>query len=184
VFNRKLANGSVTPLATVPRVNGAAISRPADGGEIKGPYVLDAINSEGVVVIGRGTRIVGEITDCAKLEIQGTVEGSIIADALVVREGGVVKGDLQAAHAEIHGQFKGRLDVRDLLDVRSTGRVEGELSYGKLAVAMGGHISGQISSEVEDALHADAVDLAHATPRTLDSVALNGANGYNGSGTH
>jgi cytoskeletal protein CcmA (bactofilin family) len=90
---------------------------------------------------------VGEITDCAKLEIQGEVEGTVIADSLIVRESGVVKGELQVTTAEIHGQVRGRLDVRDGLDVRGTGRVEGDLSYGRLAVAMGGHISGQISSE-------------------------------------
>jgi cytoskeletal protein CcmA (bactofilin family) len=104
-------------------------------------------DTAGIVVIGRGTRITGQITDCARLEIQGTVDGSIVADTLIVREGGVVKGDVRAAHAEIHGFFEGQLAVQDVLDVRGTGHVEGDLSYGKLAVAMGGYISGKVSSD-------------------------------------
>jgi cytoskeletal protein CcmA (bactofilin family) len=112
---------------------------------------MTTADTAGIVVIGRGTRITGQITDCARLEIQGTVDGSIVADTLIVREGGVVKGDVRAAHAEIHGLFEGQLAVQDILDVRGTGHVEGDLSYGKLAVAMGGYISGKVSSEVNAA---------------------------------
>ena len=102
--------------------------------------------SDGIVIVGRGTRITGEITDCFRLEIQGVVEGTIVADALVIHAGGSVTGRLQANHAEVHGNFNGQLQIAELLDVRSTGRVEGELAYGKLAVAMGGHISGNVTT--------------------------------------
>ena len=103
-------------------------------------------NSDGVVIIGKGTRIVGEITDCSRVEIQGMVEGTIVADALIIREGGSLTGRLQATQAEVHGAFNGQLDIADLLDIRATGTVEGELAYGKLAVSMGGHISGNVTN--------------------------------------
>ena len=103
-------------------------------------------NSDGVVIIGKGTRIVGEITDCSRVEIQGAVEGTIVAEALIIREGGSLTGRLQASHAEVHGAFNGQLDIAELLDIRATGTVEGELAYGKLAVAMGGHISGNVTN--------------------------------------
>lgn len=107
---------------------------------------LPQINSDGVVIIGKGTRIVGEITDCSRVEIQGTVEGTIVADALIIRDGGSLTGRLQATQAEVHGAFNGQLDIADLLDIRATGTVEGELAYGKLAVSMGGHISGNVTN--------------------------------------
>ena len=103
-------------------------------------------NSDGVVIIGKGTRIVGEITDASRVEIQGAVDGTIVADALIIREGGSLTGRLQASHAEVHGAFNGQLDIAQLLDIRATGTVEGELAYGKLAVAMGGHISGNVTN--------------------------------------
>ena len=130
-------------------------------------------HSDGIVIVGRGTRITGEITDCLRLEIQGVVEGTIVADALVIRAGGSVTGRLQANHAEVHGYFNGQLQITDLLDVRSTGRVEGELAYGKLAVAMGGHISGNITTpdaatllEVVEQLPSDQ-PAATASPPTV-----------------
>jgi cytoskeletal protein CcmA (bactofilin family) len=114
---------------------------------VGGSAHASASDSDGVVVIGKGTKVTGEISDCARLEIQGTVEGNIVAEALVIRAGGLVNGNVSAAHAEVHGMFEGQLAVRDILDVRGTGRVEGDLSYGKLAVAMGGYIAGRINGE-------------------------------------
>ena len=110
----------------------------------RAPTMAEGTVADGVVIIGRGTRISGEITNCSKLEIHGTVEGRIGAVALIVREGGSVKGEIYANDAEINGNIEGHVEVKGLLDIRSTGRVEGELAYGKLAVAMGGHIGGQI----------------------------------------
>ncbi len=118
---------------------------------------LPIANSDGVVIIGKGTRIVGEITDCSRVEIQGTVEGTIVANALIIREGGSLTGRLQATQAEVHGAFNGQLDIADLLDIRATGTVEGELAYGKLAVSMGGHISGNVTNpRIEPAAQATA----------------------------
>lgn len=110
----------------------------------KGPYVLDTIGSDGVLVIGKGTRIVGNISDCAKLEILGDLKGMIVADALVIGPGGSVEGDVRATLVEVHGTFQGRMEVADLLDIRSTGRVNGELTYARLAVANGAHLSGTV----------------------------------------
>lgn len=121
-------------------------SQPAAANAVARLAAAQANASDGVVIIGKGTRIVGEITDCSRVEIQGIVDGTIVAETLIIREGGSLTGRLQATHAEVHGSFNGQLDIAELLDIRSTGTVEGELAYGKLAVAMGGHISGNVTN--------------------------------------
>ena len=138
--------------------------------------------SDGCVVIGRGTTIVGQIGDCERLVIMGTVEGTLLANTIVIHEGGIVKGEMQAENAEVHGTFEGGLFVRELLDVRGTGHVEGELSYGKLAVAMGGHIHGKVHSETIAAARANAdVPVAAApTPAAPFAVIDGGASAYGG----
>ncbi len=168
-----------------PRINGsaaqAAAAAPPQATAVP-VRTAGAADDGGVVVIGKGTKISGQIYDCAKLEIEGMVEGNIVADALVIREGGVVKGDVKAATAEVHGVFQGKLIVEELLDVRSTGQVEGELSYGKLAVAMGGYMSGTINSDTnavvseEPAMGATAKSLVPAIP----PPALNGRENWLG----
>jgi cytoskeletal protein CcmA (bactofilin family) len=113
--------------------------------ENRAASALDGAESEGIVIIGRGTRIVGDLVDCSMLEIQGSVEGRISTMALVIREGGSVNGEIHAETAEIHGRLDGHVEVSDTLDVRSTGRVSGEVTYGTLAVALGGFVLGSIT---------------------------------------
>lgn len=110
------------------------------------PTTTESQPAEGVVIIGKGTHVSGDITHCLKVDIQGSVEGRISAQSLVIRDGGSMKGEIHANNAEINGSLEGQVDVTGLLDVRSTGRVEGDLAYGKLSVAMGGHITGQIKN--------------------------------------
>ena len=106
--------------------------------------VLESVDGEGMVLIGKGTTVVGQISNCSKVEIQGHLEGTIVADSVVIREGGSIKGGMHAGHAEVCGLVDGEVLVEELLDVRSTGRVIGELAYGKLAVEVGGDIEGSI----------------------------------------
>jgi cytoskeletal protein CcmA (bactofilin family) len=106
---------------------------------------LTGTEAEGIVVIGRGTHIIGDLFDCSMIEIQGTVEGRISTTMLVIREGGTVNGEVHADAAEIHGRLDGHVAVTNTLDVRSTGCVAGEVTYGKLAVAMGGNVFGNIN---------------------------------------
>jgi cytoskeletal protein CcmA (bactofilin family) len=46
--------------------------------------------------------------------------------------------------AEIHGEFTGELTARTRLVVHGTGRVSGTIRYGKLIVADGGTVSGDV----------------------------------------
>jgi cytoskeletal protein CcmA (bactofilin family) len=101
-------------------------------------------NGDGVVVIGKGASIVGEITNCSQVEIAGALEGKVVAEAVIVRAGGCLKGQVCSERAEVHGTIEGEVQVEDHLDIRSTGDVSGELAYGKLSVASGGRLAGNI----------------------------------------
>ena len=148
MFNKRQPSGNALDVTTVGSNNfDLGATQPAAASAVaRLTAAAQVSSSDGVVIIGKGTRIVGEITDCSRVEIQGIVDGTIVAEALIIREGGSLTGRLQATHAEVHGSFNGQLDIAELLDIRSTGIVEGELAYGKLAVAMGGHISGNVTN--------------------------------------
>ncbi len=107
---------------------------------------FEAIDGEGVVLVGKGTHIVGEITNCSVVEIQGILEGTVSADVVIVRDGGGFKGNFRAEQAQIHGVVEGGVTVHGLLDIRATGKVTGDVTYEELAVAVGAHVSGQIAS--------------------------------------
>ncbi|MEO1282525.1 MAG: polymer-forming cytoskeletal protein [Pseudomonadota bacterium] len=106
--------------------------------------VIEVSEDEGRVLIGRGTKLVGEVSNCSQVEVQGHLEGTLVADHVIVSNGGSVNGGLHAGHAEVLGDVEGNVHVEGLLDVHATGRINGNLTYGRLSVADGGDISGEI----------------------------------------
>jgi len=108
------------------------------------PNPLSAVEGDGIVLIGKGTRINGDITDCTLVEIQGILEGRVAAKAVIIRDGGGFKGELQAEHLEVHGIVEATVQVNGLLDVRKSGRISGAVTYKQLAVEVGAVIAGQL----------------------------------------
>ncbi len=106
--------------------------------------VLETVDGESTVLIGRGTKVIGEIGDCAIVEVQGQLEGNLVAEKVTIRPGGVVNGNVKCITAEVHGVVSGDIDVEELLDIRSTGRVDGSSAYGQVSIAAGGEIFGTV----------------------------------------
>ena len=127
------------PLFIGPRHGADQNPRTENGTSLRGNK-----NVEGLVVIGKGTSIVGEISNCSQIEIAGNFEGDAVADAVIVCAGGHLKGSVRSERAEVHGTIEGQVQVREHLDIRSTGKVSGEVAYGRLSVADGGNLAGSI----------------------------------------
>jgi len=56
---------------------------------------------------------------------------------LVVGENGELKGNIRAAQAEIQGKITGDLIIEDLLTVRKTAQIDGNVTTKKLSVESG-----------------------------------------------
>jgi cytoskeletal protein CcmA (bactofilin family) len=106
--------------------------------------------------VGEGVTINGAAIVAETVVVDGALEGDVSARNLVVRERGTVKGRISVAeNAEIFGKVLERLNVRGLLIVRASGRVEGDVSCGTLTIERGANITGEISSsDYRTALHA------------------------------
>lgn len=97
--------------------------------------------------IGEGVTIKGEVTVPDTLVVCGVLEGDLSVGNLVVGETGSVKGRITVAeNAEISGKVFEKLDVKCLLILRSSGRVDGHISYGLLQIEQGASIAGGLSS--------------------------------------
>jgi cytoskeletal protein CcmA (bactofilin family) len=143
MFTKKLSNSNGDDGADVPATAHVTLPPPRAR-----PMGAKTDAGDGVVLIGKGTRVIGEISDCATVEIQGVVEGKLLASSVIIREGGGFKGSLQADQAEIHGVMEGNAVVNDLLDIRSTGTVAADLAYGRLSVEAGGQMTGNILARI------------------------------------
>ena len=85
-----------------------------------------------------------EISDCDVLVVEGEVEATVNSKAMQIAQPGTLKGRVSIDVAEIYGDFSGELTARAKLIVHSTGRVSGTIRYGKLIVAEGGELSGDV----------------------------------------
>ncbi len=97
------------------------------------------------LLVGRDIALSGQISACDKLVVEGRVEANMSeCREIEVAESGTFKGEAEIDIAEISGQFEGAITARELLIVRSTGRVTGTIRVGRLEVERGGEIEGNI----------------------------------------
>jgi cytoskeletal protein CcmA (bactofilin family) len=95
--------------------------------------------------VGVNVKLKGvEISDCDLLVVEGHVEATVHSKAMQIAKPGTLKGTALIDIAEVHGEFTGELTARTRLVVHGTGRVSGTIRYGRLIVADGGEISGDV----------------------------------------
>jgi cytoskeletal protein CcmA (bactofilin family) len=116
-------------------------------GYARRPAPVSRGRQEGLLLIGEGAKIKGEILKCRVIEIQGTVEGDLEAEVLIVHGNGVLKGNVNTDRAEVHGSIVGDVIVKHLLDVKAKGSVRGKTEYGELLVEAGGRLVGTCDEE-------------------------------------
>lgn len=85
-----------------------------------------------------------EISNCDVIVIEGNVDATINSKVMEIGEPGRLNGTALIDIAEIHGEFSGELTARSKLVVHATGRVTGSVRYGKLVVAEGGIVNGEL----------------------------------------
>jgi cytoskeletal protein CcmA (bactofilin family) len=137
------ARDGTTPSAALPR-DGAV--PPAEPVPVTPVPALDPTEAQGSrLFIGVNIKLKGvEISDCDVLVIEGHVEATVHSKVMQIDKPGTLKGTALIDVAEIHGDFSGELTARTRLVVHGTGRVSGTIRYGKLIVAEGGELSGDV----------------------------------------
>lgn len=111
------------------------------------PVMASAPTKEGgsKLTVGPNIKLKGvEITDCDTLVVEGMVEATMDSRVIQISEHGAFKGSAEIDVAEIHGQFDGNLTVRQKLVIYATGKVTGNIRYGKLVIEEGGQLTGDI----------------------------------------
>lgn len=89
-------------------------------------------------IIGKNTAIVGDVQSEGDFRIDGKVEGTIkTSGRVVIGKSGVVIGLVSCNNADIEGKFSGELMVDNLLTLKSTANISGDLVISKLAVEPG-----------------------------------------------
>ncbi|MFN0048176.1 MAG: polymer-forming cytoskeletal protein [Cytophagales bacterium] len=94
-------------------------------------------------IIGKGTVIKGNIDANSNIRLEGKLIGDLRTKAKVAcGESSVVEGNIYASNAEIAGTVKGHVEVTELLILKSTARIKGDIETAKLIIEAGAQFNG------------------------------------------
>jgi cytoskeletal protein CcmA (bactofilin family) len=100
-------------------------------------------DAQSVNMLGAGTTIKGDIQSNGDFRIDGTLIGSISSKGkIVVGQTGNVDGEVNCKNADISGQVKAQITVTDLLTLKATAKISGEITTSKLSIEPGARFSG------------------------------------------
>ncbi len=99
--------------------------------------------SSSINLIGAGTSIEGDVKSNGDIRIDGTVFGTVTSKAkVVVGSTGIIEGDINCQNADISGTVKGKTNVSDMLFLKSSARITGDIVSSKLVVESGASFTG------------------------------------------
>ncbi len=77
------------------------------------------------VIIGHKSGVKGEISSSGTVRVDGSFEGNIVAESLIIGESGCVIGDITVKSGIIGGKMTGNIRANDCVEVRHSGVVYG-----------------------------------------------------------
>ncbi|MEO8237325.1 MAG: polymer-forming cytoskeletal protein [Flavobacterium sp.] len=106
--------------------------------------MFDKVKKNGTELLGKtnriveGTSIIGDIVSKADFRLDGELIGNFTSQGkLVIGASGVIKGEIVCNNADIEGEFQGKIKVLEVLNIKATARIHGEVLVGKLSIEPG-----------------------------------------------
>lgn len=92
------------------------------------------------------TSVKGDIISEGDFRIDGVLEGSIKTKGkVVIGKEGFVNGSINCLSADVEGKIQGKIYVSEVLNLRSTSDINGEVVIGKLIVESGAKFNASCS---------------------------------------
>ncbi len=101
-------------------------------------------------ILGSNSFFKGELNVKGTLRVDGTVDGQLEADYVILGESAVVKGLIKAKRIIIGGKIDGNVSAQELVEIKSEGKVLGDIFTLKLAIIEGGEVNGKIEMKKEE----------------------------------
>ncbi|MGX5217906.1 MULTISPECIES: bactofilin family protein [Pseudomonas] len=97
-------------------------------------------------LIAAGAALSGDLKFLGAVQVDGQVNGNLITSEGMVRISveGKVEGEIRAPHIVIDGEVVGNVYASKNLELGARARVQGNLYYGLMEMAMGAQIEGSL----------------------------------------
>lgn len=101
------------------------------------------LETPSINIIGQGTEIKGDINTFGDMRIDGKLVGNFTSNQkLVIGTDGIIEGNINCKDCDISGKVVGDMCVTELLTLKSTSDVCGDISTNKLVVEIDAQFSG------------------------------------------
>ena len=108
---------------------------------IKKTEMIETINT-----IGAGTIVTGDIQSKGDIRLDGILKRSVnTSGKVVLGKEGIIEGDVICNSADISGTIKAKITVSQLLSLKATAKLNGEIITNKLSIEPGAAFTGSCS---------------------------------------
>src|SRR4051812_1013263 len=107
-------------------------------------------------LIGKASRVHGDMEFAGGLHLDGAIEGNLRADpvegsSLSVSETGSIDGNVEAWNVMLNGAVRGDIVARGRVVLGATAQVQGNVYYGVIEMTLGAQIIGKVTRITESA---------------------------------
>ncbi len=110
------------------------------------PYETPQTEESVQANLGKGSRIEGKLTFEGSVQIDGQVEGEILAqEAVIIGDSAVISAQIHAEVVVIRGKVTGDVTARKRVELRAPGRLSGNITTPSLVIHEGVYFEGHCS---------------------------------------
>ena len=100
-------------------------------------------------LIGKGSRIDGDLRYKGGLHVDGEIRGSVHAEEgsdsmLSLSQHGVIRGEVKVPHLSINGTVEGDVHAEKRLELGAEARITGDVYYNLIQIAVGATVNGKL----------------------------------------
>ncbi len=113
------------------------------------------VENNAINLIGVGTEIKGDINSNGDIRIDGSLKGNLKTKGkVVIGATGFVNGEVHCKNSDIEGNIEGKITVMELLSLKSTSSINGDIVARRLAIEPGAKFTGNCNMSSETAVNA------------------------------
>lgn len=114
-----------------------------------------------VNLIGGGTTITGDVNSNGDIRIDGNLVGNLNTKGkIIIGASGKIEGNIICQNADLFGQIKGNIKVAELLSLKASANLNGDIDTNKLSIEPGANFTGSCSmgAVVKDLKNAESAN--------------------------
>ena len=120
-------------------------------------------------LVGKNSCVTGDISFSGGLHVDGTIRGAVSGEiecrsSLTVSEHGTIEGEVRVACVLLNGLVKGDVYSTERVELAAGARVEGNVYYGLMEMAIGAEVNGNLVHISEEERPALSLDFSGVPP--------------------